>query len=79
MDLELIPKNVAAKTKLPKADKEELTVWNEQEVQLFLKAAQDSRYSIVFYMGLVTGMRLGLRWKDVDLEKGFDYYPNVKS
>ena len=72
--MELITKNVAAKTKLPKADKEELTVWNEQEVQLFLKAAQDSRYSIVFHMALVTGMRqgelLGLRWKDVDLEKG---------
>ncbi|USK98226.1 tyrosine-type recombinase/integrase [Bacillus tropicus] len=74
IDLELITKNVAVKTKLPKADKEELTVWNEQEVQLFLKTAQDSRYSIVFHMALVTGMRqgelLGLRWKDVDLEKG---------
>lgn len=73
IDLELISKNVAAKTKLPKSDKEELTVWNEQEIQLFLKVAQDSRYSIVFHMALVTGMRqgelLGLRWKDVDLEK----------
>ncbi|EOO24845.1 DNA integration/recombination/inversion protein [Bacillus cereus BAG1X2-3] len=74
IDMELITKNVAAKTKLPKSDKEELTIWNEQEVQLFLKATQDSRYSIVFHMALVTGMRqgelLGLRWKDVDLEKG---------
>ncbi|HDR7502348.1 TPA: site-specific integrase [Bacillus toyonensis] len=74
IDLELISKNVAAKTKLPKGDKEELTVWNEQEVQQFLKATQDSRYSIVFHLALVTGMRqgelLGLRWKDVDLEKG---------
>ncbi|PED86678.1 site-specific integrase [Bacillus cereus] len=74
IDLELITKNVAAKTKLPKADKEELVVWSEQEVQLFLEAAQESRYSIVFHMALVTGMRqgelLGLRWKDVDLEKG---------
>lgn len=71
--MELILKNVAAKTKLPKADKGELTVWNDQEVRLFLKAAQDSRYSIVFHMVLVTGMRqgelLGLRWKDVDIEK----------
>lgn len=74
IDLELITKNVAAKTKLPKDDKEELTEWNEQEVQLFLKAAQDSRYSLVFHMALLTGMRqgelLGLRWKDFDLEKG---------
>nr|WP_257145368.1 DNA integration/recombination/inversion protein [Bacillus thuringiensis] len=51
--MELITKNVAAKTKLPKADKEELTVWNEQEVQLFLKAAQDSGHSIVFHMALL--------------------------
>lgn len=74
IDLELITKNVASKMKLPKGDKEELTVWDEQEVQLFLKATQDSRYSIVFHMALVTGMRqgelLGLRWKDVDLEQG---------
>nr|WP_020061770.1 hypothetical protein [Bacillus sp. 123MFChir2] len=57
--MELIPKGVAAKNKLSKADKEELTVWNEQEVQLFLKAAKESRYSIVFHMALVTGMRQG--------------------
>nr|WP_246874072.1 tyrosine-type recombinase/integrase [Bacillus sp. RZ2MS9] len=48
-------------------------MWNEQEVQLFLKVVQDSRYSIVFHMALVTEMRqgelLGLRWKDVVLKK----------
>ncbi|MGT8956992.1 tyrosine-type recombinase/integrase [Bacillus cereus] len=74
IDLELISKNVAVKTKLPKGDKEELTVWNEHEVRSFLKATKDSRYSMVFHMALVTGMRqgelLGLRWKDVDLENG---------
>ncbi|PGP44881.1 hypothetical protein COC57_10325 [Bacillus thuringiensis] len=47
IDLELKSKNVAAKTKLPKGDKEELNVWNEQEVQLFLKAAKDSRAGIL--------------------------------
>nr|WP_257153134.1 site-specific integrase [Bacillus cereus] len=59
---------------MPKGDKEELNVWNEQEVQLFLKVTQDSRYLIVVHMALVTGMRqgelLGLQWKDFDLEKG---------
>ncbi|MBJ8097845.1 DNA integration/recombination/inversion protein [Bacillus cereus group sp. N11] len=57
--MELITKNVAANTKLPKGDKEELTVWNEQEVQLFLKVAKDSRYFIVFHLALVTGVRQG--------------------
>lgn len=73
-DLELITKNVTAKTRLPKGDKGELTGWNEQEVNLFLKAAQDNGYSIFFHMVLVIVMRQGkllaLRWKDVDLEKG---------
>lgn len=73
IDLELISKNVVVKTMLPKSDKEELIVWNEQEVQLFLKATQGSRYSIVFHLALVTRMRqgelLGFRWEDVDLEK----------
>lgn len=41
--LESIIKNVAAKTKLSKGDKGELTIWNKQEVQSFLKAAQVSR------------------------------------
>nr|WP_257128062.1 tyrosine-type recombinase/integrase [Bacillus cereus] len=72
--MESITKNVAAKTKLPKDDKEEFIVWNEQEIQLFLKASQDSRYSIVFHMALVTGIRQGelleVRWKDFDLERG---------
>ncbi len=56
IDLELITKNVAVKTKLPKGDVEELTVWNEQQVQLFLKAVQYSGYSIVFHMALVIGI-----------------------
>ncbi|OUB83789.1 DNA integration/recombination/inversion protein [Bacillus thuringiensis serovar sinensis] len=54
--MELITKNVAVKTKLPKGDVEELTVWNEQQVQLFLKAVQYSGYSIVFHMALVIGI-----------------------
>ncbi len=65
--LELIRKNVTAKTKLLKGDKEELTVWNEQELQWFLKAAQDTRYFIVFHFALVTGMRQGEEYNDYGL------------
>lgn len=49
-------------------------MWNVHEVKLFLKAAQNSRYSIILHMDIVTEIRqgelLGVRWKDVDLEKG---------
>ncbi len=48
IDLELITKNVAVIKKLPKCDKEELIVWNENEVKSFLKAAQVSRYCLSY-------------------------------
>lgn len=74
VDFELVSKNVAAKVKLPKTNKKEMTVWNEEEINQFLKIAKEDRYYIVFHLALTTGMRqgeiLGLRWKDFDLEKG---------
>ena len=73
VDFELISKNPAIKVKLPKANKKEMTVWNEEEVNRFLKVAKEDPLYIVFHLALMTGMRqgeiLGLRWKDVDLEK----------
>lgn len=74
VDFELVPKNVASKVKLPKANKKEMNVWNGEEVNKFLEFAKDNPSYIVFYLALTTGMRqgeiLGLRWKDVDLDKG---------
>ena len=39
-----------------------------------MKDSRDSRYEIAFHLSVTTGLRLGqvlgLRWKDVDLEKG---------
>jgi len=71
----LIARNPAALVDRPKAVKKEITVWNVEEVRLFLKHAKKSgRYYITFLLALTTGMRqgeiLGLRWKDVDFENG---------
>ncbi|MGU3394057.1 tyrosine-type recombinase/integrase [Priestia sp. D51] len=74
VDFELVHKNVALKVKLPKSNKKEMTVWNEEEVNKFLKVGKEDSAYIVFYLALTTGMRqgeiLGLRWKDIDLDKG---------
>ena len=74
-DLGLIKSNSAIKIKLPKrAKKAKIEVWNKNEVNIFLRTAKDDRYFILFHLAITTGMRqgelLGLRWKDVDLEKG---------
>jgi len=74
VDFELILKNPAIKVKLPKSNKKEMKVWNENEINHFLKIAKADPNYIVFLLALTTGMRqgevLGLRWKDIDLEKG---------
>ena len=59
VDFELIPKNPAIKVKLPKANKKEMTVWNEEEVNRFLKVAKEDPLYIVFHLALMTGMRQG--------------------
>ncbi|MGG0175791.1 tyrosine-type recombinase/integrase [Gottfriedia acidiceleris] len=72
---DLISKNPASLVDRPKSIKKEITVWNVAEVQTFLKNAIGyNRYYIAFLLALTTGMRqgeiLGLRWKDVDFERG---------
>lgn len=67
----LISKNPAALVDRPLAIKSEITVWDLQQVKLFLKEAEGvSRYCIFFDIALTSGMRkgeiLGLRKKDID-------------
>ncbi|RJS61754.1 site-specific integrase [Bacillus sp. PK3_68] len=67
---ELVKRNVASLVDRPRAFKNELKVWDIEEVKSFLTAAQSSRYYIAFLLALTTGMRQGeilaLRWKDLD-------------
>lgn len=52
-----------------------MTIWTEDEVNRFLEAAKEDPMFIVFHFALMAGARqgeiLGLRWKDVNFEKGF--------
>ncbi|WP_027725456.1 site-specific integrase [Tuberibacillus calidus] len=67
-----IKKNFAKQATLPKETKNEMTVWNQEEVNKFLDAAKGSRYYNLFFVALTTGMRqgelFGLRWKDIDFK-----------
>lgn len=77
VNMELLPSNPITKIQLPKDSKKAMAVWDIPEIQSFQKAACLDRLYPAFYLAITTGMRrgeiLGLRWKDVDLEKEMLY------
>lgn len=77
VNMELLPSNPAKKIQLPKDKKKEMKVWDIDEIRAFLKIASKDRLYPAFHLAITTGMRrgeiLGLRWKDVDLDKGILY------
>ena len=65
-------RNPAAMTNPPRPQWSKATVWDIEQVRLFLgEAKRSSRYHALYLMAIMTGMRLGellgLRWQDVDL------------
>ena len=66
----LITRNVADAVTAPRAQRHDMSTWDEDEVNIFLEAAEDSQYHALFYTALFTGMRrselLALRWQDID-------------
>lgn len=66
----LVSHNVADGVDVPRAQRNEMQTWDEDEITRFLETAKDSPYYALFYTALYTGMRrselLGLKWGDVD-------------
>jgi integrase len=69
----LIPRN-AADVKAPRPAPEEMRPLSEAEARAFLNAAHGDRFEAIYVLAITTGLRrgelLGLRWEDVDLERG---------
>lgn len=71
----LLAHNPADRVDLLRRRRVEMRVWDEEQVRLFLAEAERSSAHYALYVAaLITGMRqgelLGLRWKDVDLNRG---------
>lgn len=70
----LIVRNVADAVDTPKQRKRDMRVWDESQIATFLEAASESRYFVAYALAIYTGLRkgelLGLRWSDIDLERG---------
>lgn len=73
VELDILTRNVANLVQLPKQVRKEMDVLTENECSLFLSALDGENLETLFSFALATGMRpqeyLGLKWKDIDLEK----------
>ncbi len=69
---EIIVRNVCDVVDPPRPKRVEMTALDIQQSQQFLEISKGSKYGVVFYLALHTGMRrsetLGLQWRDVDIE-----------
>jgi integrase len=70
----LIPRNVCEAVKPPKVERKEITPLDREQARTLLEAAASDRLEALFTLAVHTGMRegelLGLKWEDVDLERG---------
>lgn len=60
---------------LPRRERKEMRVWDEEQVRIFLgEARKSSTYYVLYLAAVTTGMRQGellaLRWRDADLVRG---------
>jgi len=69
-----VARNVADLVKPPRWKPGEQETWNAEEARRFMAVAGKSTYGPMWSLALATGMRkgefLGLRWCDVDFERG---------
>lgn len=71
---DLVRKNVADFARPPKQESPERPVMSREEAGAFLREIRDDRLEALYLLAVTTGLRrgelLGLRWEDLDFDKG---------
>lgn len=69
-----VVRNVASDAQPPRLEHTEMVTWTPEQVQTFLAHVDGDRLYAMWFLYVTTGMRrgevLGLRWSDVDLDRG---------
>ncbi len=72
--LKYIKHNPAAAIKPPRLERKQRAVWTPAQTQAFLRAVPGDRLKALFLLELTTGIRrghlCGLKWSNVDLDRG---------
>jgi integrase len=71
----LVPRNVTEAVTSPRPNKKEIHPLIPKEARTLLEAAKGERFEALYVLAVTAGLRrgelLGLRWTDVDLERGY--------
>jgi len=69
----IIARNPCEGALLPRYERKEMKVLDENQVTKFLIAAEESRYKALYHLAITTGMRfselIGLKWSDINWDK----------
>jgi integrase len=70
----ILGRNPADSVQRPKVEQTERHILTEEQAQRLVISSQGTRYGMLFFLALMTGMRegelMGLMWSDVDWSKG---------
>src|SRR5215207_799723 len=71
---DLIPRNPAAHANKPKLRQDDIEPLDVQQARAFLDAARGDRFEALYILCLMSGLRqgevLGLKWSDIDFDRG---------
>jgi len=71
---QLVGRNVTDTVDPPHVSRAEMRIWDHETVRQFLTYSEHDHYSPLWLVAIMTGLRrgelLGLKWDDIDLERG---------
>ena len=82
VEMNMIPYNIADRTKLPKNTKHQVTIYNKEQLEHLLRISIgtpiECAVRLAVYYGLRRGEIGGLTWKEVDLDNRLIHIANTK-